>query len=258
MKKTLIAMMILCGAASADTVEYAPLTDTENWTHTTLRDGKNKWVLNDDATLTLSSSNWGQESSTYDLTEDLTAPFTFSVDITRSSSGQGVALFTLIGNTKAVTIGNRDYSAGAIYYGTTSTVDALAYNFGNEAWQGDGETSGDEGCLVSTTAMLLDAAFNYNATTTISGSTTLNDNGETMLTLSAITTANTNEGTVTINLGKGFVLDKIMLCGDGANNITNMWKVSNLSVEGKAVPEPTTATLSLLALAGLATRRRRK
>ena len=58
-------------------------------------------------------------------------------------------------------------------------------------------------------------------------------------------------------MGDSFVLDKISVATAGNNN---SWQsqpsYSNMLL--KVVPEPTTATLSLLALAGLAARRRRK
>jgi hypothetical protein len=47
--------------------------------------------------------------------------------------------------------------------------------------------------------------------------------------------------------------------GDGADGNTNVVLTATLTNNGSVtIPEPTTATLSLLALAGLAARRRRK
>ena len=52
---------------------------------------------------------------------------------------------------------------------------------------------------------------------------------------------------------------KIIAIIDGVSGTaTTAYTVSGISVTGQVVPEPTTATLSLLALAGLAARRRRK
>ena len=59
-----------------------------------------------------------------------------------------------------------------------------------------------------------------------------------------------------ITVEKG-VSTEVGFYADGANGVENVvW--SNLAISGMSVPEPTTATLSLLALAGLAARRRRK
>ena len=57
----------------------------------------------------------------------------------------------------------------------------------------------------------------------------------------------------TYDLGKSYSLDKLVFSMDGGSQ-----KVSNLKIITNTIPEPTTATLSLLALAGLAARRRRK
>ena len=249
MKKTIIALMALAGvAAAAETVTLAPLTETEGWSHISLRD-RATWTQDATAgTLTLNNSNWGQAVSTYNLATDLGGELTFSVDIARGSVSAGFS-FVLIGTEKALTLGTKDYTNGTLFYGVSDNVSADSYYL-NTAW--------DKGIAVGSTE-LLSAAFNYNSVTSLTGTTSVDDNGDTILTLTAASTSASGDATATINLGKDFVLDKIMLCGDGDNNASGIWTVSNLSVTGTpVVPEPATATLSLLALAGLAARRRRK
>ena len=246
MKKTIIALMALAGVAMGGTSTITPLSETTGWTDVSLRN-RAKWTHVDD-TLTLDNSNWGQAVSTYDLVTNLGDPLTFAFDITRGSVSAGISV-VFIGTKKTLVIGTKDYGNGTMFYGTTDNVSAESYYL-NTAWD-KGITLGSE--------TLLDSALNYNATASVSGSTQVNAAGNTILTLSVSSTTATSSGTATVDLGKDFILDKIMICGDGANNATGIWTVSAMSVTGSTVvPEPTTATLSLLALAGLAARRRRR
>ena len=248
MKKTIIALMALAGVALAETVTINPLNDTntDNWSHISLRD-RATWTLNTTAgSLTLDDSNWGQAISTYDITSPNFELDSFSFDISRGNVSAGISV-NLIGLDKTISIGSKDYTDGTLFYGTTTVTDAASYSL-NTKW--------DQGTTVTPTS-LLGSALNYDATASITGTTIINDAGNTILTLSVTSTASEATGTATIDLGKGFVLDKIMICGDGANTSKGIWTVSNMSVVGN-VPEPSTATLSLLALAGLAARRRRK
>ena len=71
--------------------------------------------------------------------------------------------------------------------------------------------------------------------------------------------------TQTVNLGDSLTVDHLYVSLDGHNwsydgvNGNNTSQISNLKlIVSAAAPEPATATLSLLALAGLAARRRRK
>ncbi|MBQ8516542.1 MAG: PEP-CTERM sorting domain-containing protein [Akkermansia sp.] len=242
MKKTIIALMALAGVAVGEMYTVTPLTESTGWTDVSLRN-RATWT-HVDGTLTLDNSNWGQAVSTYDLSTDIAAPLSFSFELARGTSSAGVSI-TFIGLDKAVSIGTKDYTSGEMFYGTTDTLDAASYSL-NTAW--------DQGTTVTATSLLGDA-LNYNATATVTGITSVNADGDTILTLNASSTATANTGTATVNLGKDFVLDKIVFCGDGPNNATGIWTFKNVSVT--AVPEPTTATLSLLALAGLAARRRR-
>ncbi len=249
MKKSVIALMALAGVAMAtEPVTLTPLTE-EGWSHT-VRTGKTAtWSQNaTSGTLTLDNSNWSQTSATYDLATNLGGTLGFSVDITRGSVSGGVS-FVLIGTEKSLTLGTKGYTDGTLFYGTSDNVTASSYYL-NEAWENG--TTMDSSSLLS-------SACNYNATATLTGSTAVNAEGNTILTLTASSTSADSTATVNIDLGKNFVLDKIMFCGDGANNATGIWTISNLSVTGTPViPEPSTATLSLLALCGLASRRRRK
>ena len=61
-----------------------------------------------------------------------------------------------------------------------------------------------------------------------------------------------------INLGNKVDVSKLVITYAGDSAHCNIGTLSNIKLTANLVPEPTTATLSLLALAGLASRRRRK
>ena len=248
MKKTFIALMALAGIACAET--YTPLTETEGWSYALGRNGRGQWAQNaDNGTMTLTNSNWGQATATYTFDEAISGTWEFTTQIYRYAGSVGIS-FTLVGNNCAVTIGSNDYGDGTAFYGTTTNVTATHYSL-NGAW--------DNGGVKVDPTRFVEGAFNNNHTATISGFTTLDADNNVILTLSVTGTApDLVPGTTTINLGKDFELNKIAIGGDGANSQNNLL-VSNLSVTTtETVPEPATATLSLLALAGLAARRRRK
>lgn len=249
MKKTLIALMALAGIASAET--YTPITDTTSdaWTYVLGRGGRGQWAQDaENGTMTLTNSNWGQATAIYTFDETISGTWEFTTQIYRYAGSVGIS-FALIGNNCAVVVGTKDYNSGSAYYGTTTDVTTGVYYI-NEKW--------DKGIAVSGTEFV-PGAFNNNQTATISGFTTLDADNNVILTLNVTGTAqDLTPGTTTINLGKDFVLNKIAIGGDGANSQNNLL-VSNMSVTTtETVPEPATATLSLLALAGLAARRRRR
>lgn len=61
-----------------------------------------------------------------------------------------------------------------------------------------------------------------------------------------------------IDLGDNVSINNVLLQLDGPNNVSTVPFISNLSMSAYLIPEPATASLSLLGLAGLAMRRRRR
>lgn len=249
MKKTLVLFAVMAAATTAaEPVVYdSLLSSSEGWTLGSIRGSSNLFTIDTGAnTLTLTNSNWSQAYANYSLpttltaTENLGIGFTFDVKINDIAS---TLTFSLIGTTQAITLGT-NYDQDDLFVGTTSATSSNAYSF--KAW--DGVKAGTS-TTVTGSASIADVAT-AGSSITISGSTKYNaETGHHVLTLMC------GDKSTTLDLGESVDVTRISFGGDGGNNRTN-FVVSNLSLY--TVPEPATATLSLLALAGLATRRRRK
>ncbi len=244
MKKTIIALLALAGVASADTINALE----GEWT-TGSRLDRATWTKTDSGTLALTNSNWSQAYAIYDLGTNLTGAWDLSTTVARYDGNAGFTL-TLVGKTQAITIGTQDYKSGTSYYGTTTNVGANGYSFQDTL-------EGISGTKVEPALKAAEGVFNVDQTASIAASTDLDADNNVILTLTLGGSAVSTPFTTTLNLGQGFELDKIVVWGDGGNSRSN-WAVTEMTLTTPNVPEPTTATLSLLALAGLAARRRRK
>ena len=163
------------------------------------------------------------------------------------------------GNYDKVTIGGTEYTdrGGDVQVGVTNNVSSIGgYGFAST------NPTDDVTLGVTSANNWQNAMPDGGTTTTLSGDIAW-DGDSFALTLysSAI-----DNGTTAFNYDLGLTsldLSKVMITLEGGkkDDGDNAWKtgsVSALSISTPAVPEPTTATLSLLALAGLAARRRRK
>ena len=224
MKKTIIALMALACAANADTI----------WTtgFTVANDGS--WALSEEDTTVLSSQNW-------DLTKadgtDLSSTAANAAELrpnTNVGTAQGWSLdFTLENPSgKALTL-------------NSLTFDTLIF----------AGTGGYQGTDTNRDFMF---TLTYGEQSVSTGNWTIEGNGA----------ATPGNGVVTIDLGAGVELgvgeslDITFEVAKGTSNPGCFLGLKSISAAGTvsapAVPEPTTATLSLLALAGLAARRCRK
>ncbi len=249
MKKTIIALLALGSVASAATI--TPITEGEWTTHGT--------AVVADGTISTTNTNWQVDAATYTLSESLiyadTDTLSFSFDAKNNGSGNSCLTLAFIGSTNAIVLGHGSYNspADAIQVAVTDSVGITGgYVFANTNPSDD---------LTLTAAKTLSSAMPAGgATTTISG--TISWDGDTWaLELGSSAT----DSTLTYDLGITTLdVSKIMVTIEGGGSPTHNntdWQtpvMSNLSISTPAVPEPTTATLSLLALAGLAARRRRK
>ncbi len=260
MKKTIIALMALAGVAAAEQYSITPLTDSTfgTWTHSnknTITDG----VLS-------GNPNWQVDPSTYNVggvyTYSEAEPLSFSFDVQNNGTGNGMLTLAFIGTENAIIIGHGNYDkypagdgteitnrGGDVQVGLTTNLTAQGYGFANT-------NPGDDAQLTAITNWVNAMPCN-GAITTLSGIIAW-DGDSYSLTLNS--SAQTDALTCDLGLTK-LDLTKIMVTieGGGApNNNDAAWQTSTLSNLTVSVPEPTTATLSLLALAGLAVRRRRK
>lgn len=233
MKKTLITLLALCGVAAADTTGAITLWDT-GFSVTTTGDNAGQWTLSDEDKALLTSSDWVLKKA--DGT-DLLSTTTKAAELrpnTNVGSEQGWSLDFTLSNTSAETITL-----------TSLTFDTIIFA-GTGGYQG-GSTDRD---------------FVFTLTC---GDVTLNTGN---LTIGGNGTANPTNGVVTFTLGTAVELaanESIAIGLDVAKGTDNpgcFLGLKSISATGtsfgETIPEPTTATLSLLALAGLAARRRRK
>ena len=252
MKKTLITLLALTGVAAADTVTIAPLTSSEGWTvgHENTRKTINAVLDTTAATLTLTNADWSRGYGVYTLADAITLTnvadrltVSFTINTTNLNS---LVTGTLVGSGKAITLGHGSYNdsgengGNGIQSGISTDTTGVFYNM---------QKSTTGGVFV-TPDKTVDDSFTANTpltlTTTVEWNTTKSQfvaslsYGETSLT--------------SYDLGTSYTLDKLVFSLDGSSTQT----VSGVSVSANLVPEPATATLSLLALAGLAARRRRR
>ena len=218
------------------------LQSSEGWELSVGRSGRNTIQI---ANGTASCPNWGQAAAVTTLSEGILLAneqdtFTFSFDITTNGTTNAAAMVSFVGSETAVCLGTSTYN-GTIGYGTSDNVSARAYSF-QSAWDSNGS-------FVSPSSSL--TTISSNETVTVSGGISWKD-GQFVLDLSA------NGGTGSIELGDSVSIDKVLLQLDGPNNSSTVPVISNLSMSAYLVPEPATASLSLLGLAGLAMRRRRR
>jgi len=246
--------LALTSVASAEL--FNPITDTTKGTWTT-----HGTAVVADGSISTGFTNWQVDSASYTLNETMTfspeRALSFSFDATNAGTGNGMLTLALIGTTNAVVVGHGSYDRPAtqVQVGVTNNVTAIGgYGFAATNASDDVEME-----AMST----WDAAMPTGETTTLSGQIAW-DGDSYALTLfsSAI-----GEGKTPFTQDLGLTsldLTKVMVTiegggtvdGNGNPQTSAAWLTG--SVSNIIIPEPATATLSLLALAGLAARRRRK
>jgi len=230
MKKTLITLMALAGVAVA-----------EDWT----------------ATFSSSDQTYHQDHNDYSAEFEVNAPLTLQFDnLTFGSTGTYNGSYTAGAvNPSAIRPNANICKEGAAGTYTltftltnesenTLTIDAITLNVFGYNSSGNAHSEGTPEAYFDLTYELPNS----------SESITMQQNANVFST-----------GTVTYAMQEGKSID--LVAGDSITMALNVTRksggggfvgLSGATITGQLVPEPTTATLSLLALAGLATRRRRK
>lgn len=230
MKKTLIALMTLVGVAGAETTYDLAMEDVTFGTDPALSSGNRvmKWV--EDGT-TAAYKNWYME---FQLSTVTATGYKASITAGATDHGNSTGL-SVSAKSDAITLGsgNTDVidGAGSLSFDTSDTLtfayyDGVAY-LGNK----------DKDTYISVNALPEDL------TTTMTSGTSH---------------AWSNSGSTQIGATKIASLDNLEItAGEQLDMATLMIRGVAKSVS-VVVPEPATTTLSLLALVGLAARRRRK
>ncbi len=227
MKKTLITLLALCGVAAADTTGAITLWNT-GFSVVTTGDNAGTWTTSKENTATLTSSGWTLTKADGSALQSTAANAAELRPNTNVGSAQGWSLDFSLKNT----------SSEAITFNSL-TFDTLIFA-GSGVYQGENT---DRDFVFTLT---------YGDKSVSTDNYTIKGNG----------TANPGDGVVTFNLETDIELavnESIAIGFDVVKGTSNPGCFLGLkSISAAMVPEPATATLSLLALAGLAARRRRK
>ena len=250
MKKTLIALMALAGGSFADTL--TPMTSNDSWSYAN-NVGRGNAILDTNlGTLTLNGVRWTQAYAVYDIediklsSENDTLKVVFTI---LANSTDSLLTGAIVGSNGSMVMGHGAYNSlpAGIQYGHTDYTTNSFYHLQNSGGAAGGvkvSSTNVPGIFAVNTPLTLTTDIVWNST-----------KNQFVATLSY----GDNETTMgTYDLGSTYTLEKLIFSLDGAE--TSTMKISGVTVTSEIapVPEPTTATLSLLALAGLATRRRRR
>ena len=249
MKKTLVTLMCLAGVAMGEqtllTMDFTALTgNTDDGLPTGWTAGQ--WNGNNNTPYYTFGENgavvgqpWKQNYLTTNQNIASQGEYTISFTLYNPTENTG-NMFFLSSETYSIVIGNSYDSNSEIYVGTL------------------GEAVGkDFVCFQQNTKI---------NPTVIDNSTGLNVSGNISYTLTLLNgnmtvNATVGDGTswsTTITGLEDVTFNKLGFITDGSAGGPGVKGITITAPETPAVPEPTTATLSLLALAGLAARRRRK
>lgn len=246
MKKTLITLFALAGTAMASTVITGnDLTwdiSTPYKDCTTVTNGN----------LTYSNGGWLVNGPTGSLTQAITLEqnqmltFSYSFDFNSSDS---IITLALVNSNGAVVMG-KTYGNNVRLGTTTETGSAVARGYAfADTNNKDYVANITEGYTDLGTVFIVnsgDTVNTNNVTFTVAYDTSLSQ---------FVGTLEYGGKSADVNLGETFSVNAVTATFDGASAFVA--NVNDIQLEVTTIPEPTTATLSLLALAGLAVRRRK-
>ena len=235
MKKTLITLLALCGVAAAENYHGSLTTDLKK----AITDSG--YTVGDDFTMSVQLQFWLSDAATRQTS--LTLGDTFHIVAQKTGSWSKVYLGFTPSSTNGTDPGavnlTRDTSGNYSFTATESATgpDGWITRAGNtvggatQTWQFLGST----------------LTLTYTAETQT-----------TVLDFDFTTIVNDDENQIYRPTDRDHLIVTVKGIEMDANDISFANNVTGRNVAFAVVPEPTTATLSLLALAGLAARRRRK
>ncbi len=247
MKKTLITILALAGSASAALTLDATLSTSSSYSWDTDVNGAAiTLILSKDAMKALDGNTmrWNQVFASFELTDG-------SYTVT---SGTGDESTTTTTPLDRISIECTTYTTNAIRatnsqvpttYGTSPRWDFFGsqYYANKTAWD---------------TATCAALTFGVNSTGSLRAVLSVINADGTITNITQATASNkiSFDGISQVNLNSTHVTDAFVYSGTWGN--TDLTTITNNALKTANIPEPATATLSLLALAGLAARRRRK
>lgn len=254
MKKTIFTLMILAGcatAAPAEPMTITPLSSTDHWeTSYKVYSQATPAINTESQSITATNpdnAGWGQGSAFYTLEQSIellktTDTLSFSFNLTQTNQNS-LASIAFVGDTQAIVLGVH-YNWESVQYGLISkgTDDGWnkTYGPGASAWPNYYAANNEYGFREDLVAIDLTSPITISGDIAYSG-------GQYVLSLTAGDTVKT------LNLGSAVQLNQISIALDGPSG--SFPGISALTVS--STPEPATFTLSILALTGLAARRRR-
>lgn len=249
MKKTLIALMSVAGMAMADTtllsMDFTSLTgSTDNntpagWTAGQWNGNDNTPYYNFGENGAVVGQPWKQNYLT--TTMNIASLGDYKISFTLYNNGEDTGnMFFLSSDTYSIVMGNSYNSNSEIYVGTLA--EAVGRDF----------VCFQTGTKINPT--VLDNSSGLNVSGDIAYTLTMKD-GNMTITIGEETAPTWS---TTITGLEDVTFTKIGFMNDGGPGNSGVKKITITTPDTPAVPEPATATLSLLALAGLAARRRRK
>ncbi|MBQ2814706.1 MAG: PEP-CTERM sorting domain-containing protein [Akkermansia sp.] len=260
MKKTIIALLALAGAAvGAETIEFSPFKDAATSLFGSWSGAGDVTSANDTYT---PPYNWQGSIATYTLKNSITLAnpgdiFNFSYNYTQGN-GNNVLTVSLVGESNVLVTGKGRFSwkAGAqAVYGAHGNSEGFALEQTNNNKIKVMSSDSDDN---------ISSGAPQNETVTLTGAIAWNEERELFMLSFSSSSTNASPGSLSVELGKTFDVSKIILSSSGpatvnVNNVDvdNKASLAALKISATNIPEPTTATLSLLALAGLVARRRR-
>ena len=268
MKKTFITLLALAGVAGAVETGASILEQDftiqtslpTGWTETNMKSDLEAPLFTWDGDGAVNRYNWTTVSMSTEVDIDSsylnsTQKYLITFD-TFATGNETHNLFYLSSSSYSIVIGN-SYNTNA--YVSVGTINAEAEGDRITFQDPSNMDSTDAGTVTSVTASKSSYSNGQNGVQTAGGELDVHNPLSYTLTLSAgkldvsVTDINGQTWSDSITINDSFEFDSLGFVVDGSGGNAG---VKNISVT--VVPEPTTATLSLLALAGLAARRRRK